>query len=38
MHEKDTIRIDDDLLISRAEFESLARRFHIRRASLFGSA
>jgi predicted nucleotidyltransferase len=38
MHEKEIIRNDDDLLISRAELESLPRRFHIRRASLFGSA
>jgi hypothetical protein len=38
MDQEDTIRIGDDLRVSRSEFESLARRYHIRRAALFGSA
>lgn len=34
----DYLRIGDQLTVSRAELETLARRFHIRKLSLFGSA
>ena len=38
VNQQNTIRIGKDLCVARDELESLARRFHIRRASLFGSA
>lgn len=34
----DHVRVGDQLSISRAQLESLATRFHIRKLSLFGSA
>jgi predicted nucleotidyltransferase len=38
VNQENTIQIGKDLYVARDELEALARRFHIRRAALFGSA